>query len=78
MEIWIGMHPVLELLGIVRVRQMEVWSRHKGRRFDLALGHILHSCAQVVAKTSVLGTNCPIGKTLLLQLVLDCCNSKVI
>ena len=77
-EIWIGVQPVLELLSIVRVCQVEVRSRHKRRRFDLALGHILNSCAQVVTKAGVLRANCSIGKTLLFHLVLDCCYSKVV
>ena len=77
-EIWIRVHPKLELLCIEGVRQMEMRPRHKCRRFDLALGHILHSRAQIVPKTGVLRANCPIGKTLLLKLILDCWNSKVV
>ena len=78
MEIWIRVHPVLELLCIVGIRQMKMRARHKGRRFYLTLGHILDSSAQVVPKTAVFRVDCPIGKTLLQKLELDCWNSKVV
>ena len=77
-ELWIRVHPVLELLCVVGVRQMEMWSRDKCRRLDFALGHVLHPSAQVVPKTGVVRADCSVGENILLELELDCRDPQVV